>query len=258
MVRNIWPTKLGPGFWYTSHFWSLAVEEHFYLLLPGFLFLFRRHRLAVLSATAIILEIWRMIVLKTPPLQHALGWQLAQRTDMAIDGILLGCIFAVALTYKALLQIAVRWLRPWLALLFAVIVLFELGRHRSEAVQSSILLIYPLLIVATVLHSDSYIGRFLELKPLRFIGRISYSLYLWQQLFFNPEETVTTHSLHAHVLLCWCATFACALASYYLIETPLIRRGHQIASRFDLHRTPVKHHRGRVASDRWLATDFTL
>jgi peptidoglycan/LPS O-acetylase OafA/YrhL len=26
MVRNIWPTNLAPGYWYTSHFWSLAVE----------------------------------------------------------------------------------------------------------------------------------------------------------------------------------------------------------------------------------------
>lgn len=233
MVRNIWPLRLDPGYWYTSHFWSLAVEEHFYLLLPAFLFLVRRNRFVTLALFALVLEVWRMLVLRTPALHHGLGWQVAQRTDMAIDGILLGCLFAIAITHARVLHLATQWLRPWLALLFAVVVLFELERHRSSLVQSTIILIYPLLIVGTVLHPRSILGRFLELPPVRYIGRISYSLYLWQQLFFNPEETPAPHSLHAHVFLCWCATFACALASYYLIETPLIRRGHTIAKRFD-------------------------
>ena len=233
MVRNIWPLRLEAGYWYTSHFWSLAVEEHFYLLLPAFLFFVRRKRLWIMTLSLCLLEIWRMLVLRTPALHRGLGWQLTQRTDMAIDGILLGCLFAIAITHARVLHMATRWLRPWLAVLFAVVVLFELERHRSSVVQSGIIFIYPVLIVATVLHPRSILGCLLELPPVRYIGRISYSLYLWQQLFFNPDEVPAPHSLHAHVFLCWCATFACAIASYYLIETPFIRRGHAIAKRFD-------------------------
>jgi peptidoglycan/LPS O-acetylase OafA/YrhL len=234
MIRNIWPTKLVHGYWYTAHFWSLAVEEHFYLLLPGFLVAFRRHRLAILSVVAVVLEIWRRVVMATPQLQHGLEWQVAQRTDVVLGGILLGSVFSIALTHERLMKLAKSFLQPWAALLYSGIVFLELHRHHSATAQSIIITVYPFLIVATALHPETLLGRFLELGPIRFIGRISYSLYLWQELFIDGDGPIAPHSFHSHTFLCWCATFACAIASYYLIETPLIRRGHRIAKRFDL------------------------
>jgi peptidoglycan/LPS O-acetylase OafA/YrhL len=85
-----------------------------------------------------------------------------------------------------------------------------------------------------MLHPDSLTSRFLEFAPIRFVGRISYSLYLWQELFFNPFHVPAPGSFRSHTLLCWGATFGCAIASYYWIETPLIRYGHRIARKFDL------------------------
>jgi peptidoglycan/LPS O-acetylase OafA/YrhL len=238
MVRNIWPAAIPHGFWYTSHFWSLAVEEHFYLLLPGFLVLFRRSRLAILLGTAVALEAWQIVVHHTPWLKSGHLWELSQRTDMVMGGILLGSVFAVALTDERLHRLAVSLLRPWVALLYTAFVFVEVQRHHSVLAQMSLITVYPVLIVATVLHADSLLSRFLELAPMRFIGRISYSLYLWQELFSNGEEKPDPHSLYAHVLLCLFGSFACAIASYYLIETPLIRRGHKIAKRFDLQEAP--------------------
>jgi peptidoglycan/LPS O-acetylase OafA/YrhL len=235
MIRNLWPITLAPGYWYTAHFWSLAVEEHFYLLLPGFLVLFRRRRLAILSAIGLALQIWGQIVMRTPQLQRGLEWQVAQRTDVVISGILLGSVFSVALTYKRLFHVASAFLRPCAATLYTLFIFFELQRHHSSTAQAVLITVYPVLIVATALHPDTVLGRFLELPPVRFIGRISYSLYLWQELFFRGDDLFAQGSLRSHVFICWCATFACAIASYYLIETPLIRKGHRIASRFDRH-----------------------
>ena len=234
MIRNIWPLHLHAGWWYTAHFWSLAAEEHFYLLLPGFLALIRRRRLAVLSVLAVALEIWRRVVMETPQLQRGLEWQVAQRTDVVLGGILLGSVFAVALTHGRLLQLAKSFLRPWVAVLYAGFVFFELERHHSATVQAVIITVYPFLLVGTSLHPETFLSRLLELAPMRFVGRISYSLYIWQQLFLPGDDPIAPHTFHSHVFLCWGATFACAIASYYLIETPLIRRGHKIARRFDL------------------------
>lgn len=234
MIRNIWPIKLGAGYWYTAHFWSLAVEEHFYLLLPGFLVLLKRRRLLILTVVAVAIEIWRAVVMHTPHLQHGLEWQVAQRTDVVLSGILLGSVFSVALTHERLFQIATKFLVPWVATLYTFFIFLELQRHHSSTVQTVIITVYPVLIVATSLHPETMLGRFLEMAPVRFLGRISYSLYLWQELFFHGEELPTPGSFRSHVFLCWCATFACAIASYYLIETPLIRRGHKIARRFDV------------------------
>jgi peptidoglycan/LPS O-acetylase OafA/YrhL len=106
--------------------------------------------------------------------------------------------------------------------------------HHSRSNHAFEISVYPLWIVSTMLHPKSWMGRFLELPAVRFVGRISYSLYLWQELFFNPLEVPAPGSFRTHTLLCWCGAFGCAIASYYLIERPLIRYGHRVARKYDL------------------------
>jgi peptidoglycan/LPS O-acetylase OafA/YrhL len=61
------------------------------------------------------------------------------------------------------------------------------------------------------------------------MGRISYSLYIWQQCFFPPADVAAP----LHVLQRWPlgvpAAIACAAASYYVVERPAIRLGHRLA-----------------------------
>jgi peptidoglycan/LPS O-acetylase OafA/YrhL len=244
-IRSAWSPVVGaalmirdfvPRFahnWETAHFWSLAVEEHFYLLFPGFLVLCRRHRLVVTSVMVVAFEFWRNFVLHTPRLE-GFSMVIQLRTDMVAGGILLGCVFAIALRRARLRALAESYLHPWVALAYTAAVCVRLALHHSRTDQALILTVYPILLTATILHPRSWTTRILELPPLRFIGRISYSLYLWQMLFLDPLIVPAAGSFRSHILWCWCAAFACAIASYYLIETPLIRHGHRIARRFDL------------------------
>jgi peptidoglycan/LPS O-acetylase OafA/YrhL len=231
MVRSFWPQK--PTNWETAHFWSLAVEEQFYLLLPGFLVLCRRYRLAILSMLVVAVEVWRVVVMHTPTLQ-GFSPMIFLRTDMVIGAILLGSVFALALQRATLMRLAKSYLYPWVSLLYMALVLARISFHHSRSDHALEITMYPLLLVSTMLHPESWTGRLLELAPLRFVGRISYSLYLWQQLFFNPLIVPAPGSFRSHTLLCWCALFGCAIASYYLIERPLIRYGHRIARKYDL------------------------
>lgn len=90
---------------------------------------------------------------------------------------------------------------------------------------------FSFLILSTVLHSEGYLRHALELRAVKFVGRISYSLYLWQRLFFIGEHETATGILS--VLQRWPisigVTFVCAIASYYLVEVLLIRIGHRFA-----------------------------
>jgi peptidoglycan/LPS O-acetylase OafA/YrhL len=224
MVRNLWPRTFTLE---TAHFWSLSVEEHFYLLLPGFLVLCRRWRLTLMLAAVAALEVWRNVVYATPGLQ-GFCWMLYQRTDMAIGGILLGCVFALALTRPRVAEAARACLRPSTALLYMVAAFAAVQWHHSRLEHVLLISVYPVLITATMLHERSWTTRFLELAPMRFVGRISFSLYLWQQLFFLHPA-----GLRRHAWFCWVASLACAALSYYVVETPLIRLGHTLAGRFD-------------------------
>ena len=70
-------------------------------------------------------------------------------------------------------------------------------------------------------------GRLLESAPLRWVGRLSYSLYLWQQLFFitRSREPGPLQHFPLNVL----AVFACAALSHYLVEKPLMTWGQRLA-----------------------------
>jgi peptidoglycan/LPS O-acetylase OafA/YrhL len=231
MVRSFLPRRSMS--WETAHFWSLAVEEQFYLFLPGFLVLCHRYRLALISSLVVIFEVWRVIVMETPRLQGFTPL-IYLRTDTVIAEIFLGCAFALALNREKVMEFAKRFLYPWMTLLFTAAVYARITFHHSRSDHALGITVYPLLLVSTMLHPASLTSRFLELAPMRFVGRISYSLYLWQELFFNPFNAPGLGNFRSHTLLCWGAAFGCAIASYYLIEKPLIRYGHRIARKFDL------------------------
>jgi peptidoglycan/LPS O-acetylase OafA/YrhL len=234
MVRNLWVHVAGdvPRTWYTIHFWSLSVEEHFYILLPGLLVLFRNKRAFVLALLSCAVMVWITIVFHYPFLQTQ-GFTL--RTDMRLDALLIPATFAVLLTRPEIRGFAVRWLHPWLAALafVGVFVLFQSVPSRlvNGAAGFVISIGFPLVVIATTLHPRSISCRILEWSPLRFVGRISFSLYLWQQLFFPNGHTpgAWPFSIVQRFPMNYVAAFACAIASYYLVERPMIRVGHRLA-----------------------------
>jgi peptidoglycan/LPS O-acetylase OafA/YrhL len=91
---------------------------------------------------------------------------------------------------------------------------------RENAARAIVAPIVPLLLAGTLLHPRAVAGRILEWGPLRWVGRISYSLYLWQQLFL-VEATPAT-ALVRRFPIDFVLTFACALASYYWVERPFL------------------------------------
>jgi len=63
------------------------------------------------------------------------------------------------------------------------------------------------------------LGRALNARPLVFIGTLSYSLYLWQQVFLNRRGSSDLQSFPVNLFLVGLV----ALASYYLVERPFLR-----------------------------------
>jgi peptidoglycan/LPS O-acetylase OafA/YrhL len=85
------------------------------------------------------------------------------------------------------------------------------------------------LSVGTVLRPRSVLGRLLEHPVMRWIGRLSYSLYLWEFFFVYYPGVPTTLGVWQKFPVNLIAAVACAAASYYLVERPLIRVGHKLA-----------------------------
>jgi peptidoglycan/LPS O-acetylase OafA/YrhL len=66
---------------------------------------------------------------------------------------------------------------------------------------------------------DTAIGRFLNLPAVSFMGVLSYSLYLWQQIFLNRASVSPYCAFPTNIIL----AAAMALVSYLVIEAPFLR-----------------------------------
>lgn len=226
---------------FTGHFWTLAVEEHFYILLSLLLVTVRKHRLLVFAALLLLIKIAQKLALSHGLFSPDVS---LRRTYWLIQFLLLPAFIAIVVRVPAIKALCQRWLHPWLIFSIMIALLLaedsvhahhlvvDIFRNSVPGQESLIFHFFPFWLVATMLHPRSWTTRLLELAPVRFLGRISYSVYLWHVLFFHlTSEQVSFAPLHILGRRPWMylmtALFACG--SYYLLEKPFMRLGHRLA-----------------------------
>jgi peptidoglycan/LPS O-acetylase OafA/YrhL len=201
--------------WSLGHLWSLAVEEQFYLLWPltlRTLGLVRSTRFLI--ALLVVAPFLRLASPYVGPAFNFFVWS---------DALATGCLLAILREdlaanrlYDRLL--ASRWffLVPVLALAANYVPSTKVYWLVSETVMN-------LCIVAsvdwTLRKPDTAVGRFLNLPAVSFVGVLSYSLYLWQQIFLNRESPSPYCAFPLNIIL----AVTMALISYLLIEAPFLR-----------------------------------
>ena len=224
-----------------GHFWTLAVEEHFYLAISLFFVLVKRHRAAVLGTLLTLLLAGQAFAQWLGRIsEHGEG----RRTYWIIQYLLFASWVAIVMRSPGPFAWAKRYWHPFWAFLGTAVLMYAhhllvYGPHRLRP-QELLGMDQPVLfysftgwIVATMLHPGSWASRLLELAPLRFVGRISYSLYLWHLLFFGLRNPKVCSMPWLRALNGVPQRYVCALAtavlSYYFIEKPMIRLGHRLA-----------------------------
>jgi len=196
-----------------------------------------RLRLSLVLFLALAIAFWRALDFKfqLTGASPAVFWG---RTDIQADGILWGVLIALLYAdpvWKERLRRFFAAALSWPVLFLVLLVLEalpELNWKASFVLISVKAILMPLLLLGTVIQSSRLPARILETPPFRWVGRLSYSLYLWQQLFLVWSEDrvpgLAWLQIFPFNLL---AVFACASLSLLLVETPLIALGHRIAKR---------------------------
>ena len=217
-----------PQGWFVQHAWSLSIEEQFYLLWPAVLLLAHRRRVAARVAIVLLalMPIVRMLVLSFSE-QRAADHNRVIVNSSAIDMLMVGCLLALLSSNIRWRRWCKRWISSWSAAGLLVLGMVLVPYADAKLVDGPLARLCVALgfsvtaisigaaIEYLVRTPSSVPGRILNVGAMRHLGTISYSIYLWQQLF--SEEPI-----HFGVLTYGLILIAAEL-TFWLVERPVMR-----------------------------------
>ncbi len=244
-VNNYYQALYGDPNTGLSHTWSLGVEEQFYLIWPlAFLFLLRLPRptaIRVLIATIGLFWLYRAFLIL---IVHVNQGYLYEAFDARADHLLAGCLLAFVLRQGAfsrlwqILTSSVIWsLLTVGALVLSSFLAFRGGTDYRDTTGFFVdPILVALLIPQLMAFRDSPFWRWISWPAVKYLGSISYSVYLYQQLTPGLVEKLLPRQPHGLQVAANCvAVILAASVSYYAIERPFVK----LKDRF---RLPVPPH----------------
>ncbi|MEO6981925.1 MAG: acyltransferase [Edaphobacter sp.] len=238
--------------WMLEHFWSLSIEEQFYLIWPCILlYCLRRPGLPgrliasrIALAVVVLSPIIRIVSFRmhNPYIRDGYGFH------MRADSLMFGCVLALlegTPLFERIYHFATKiwWMPP------AVIILSSYLSARFQNywklplgyTLSGIAIAFFLL--WCVRNPASVVGRLLNARLIAHIGVLSYSMYLWQTLFIH-DGNASIFGPHLKLMTIfpfnWLAIFVVAELSYHLVEQPSLRLRNYLISIFHLYITGRK------------------
>lgn len=218
-----------PHGWALAHIWSLSVEEQFYLLWPAALvFLGVRRGLCLAAVVLVLAPLSRFAMYHLTPL---LRGSAEQYFHNIADTLAVGCLLAGLFNwlsgfrrYQSFLESPWFWLVPLAA--SGIISLEDRPQIFGLFGASLLNIAIAICIERWVRYPRGTFHHLLNVQPMRFVGALSYSLYLWQQLFLNRNSQQVYNQFPLNIVL----AITVALGSYYWIEQPFLRLKDRISA----------------------------
>jgi|CXWL01.1.fsa_nt_gi peptidoglycan/LPS O-acetylase OafA/YrhL len=223
-----------------THLWSLCVEEQFYLLWPAVVLLVPGKKLAYVAMSLILYSTGHEIV-------GTLQGRTFEQTHLVLQGCMdalgLGALLGIFVHRFGIEGSRTQQLSLYASLGGAPLLFFSQGYRYTVGIRATEHLAYRLpadlgmalisvsLVFLAISSGPSLIRRGLELAPLRFIGRISYGIYLYHLFLIAigrmiaREQYVPELPRGFSMFVAYSAlSILIATASWYLIEAPINRQ----------------------------------
>jgi peptidoglycan/LPS O-acetylase OafA/YrhL len=263
---NIYIAKHGEwAFSYLDHFWSLAIEEHFYLFWPLVVFLLARRPQALIAAS-LVTSVGAMLARLIGSLMGLSWWTTYTLTPFRLDGLALGAFLAVMARrpggrerLAGALPLVVTVVAGLLAVTFVwTRLLSREGLQLVLPIRAALILILLacLLVWALIAPTRSATSRFFCSRPMVFLGTYSYGLYVYHHfisyyLTTNRTDLELARWLGSHgaaVALQATAGASASLALAYLSYELFEKRFLRLKRRFERVKQPVPEHPAAIGA----------
>lgn len=203
------------------HLWTLGLEQQYYLLIPLCFalcfFAWRRLNINVLLASLALGSFGVALLIVYNDVQTAF-YLLASR----LWEFLLGSLLAI--NEPRLRAIVPEKIQPWLADAGAALVIIVCATatvFMAHPGPITLLPVFGAMLYLGLATERSVFSRVLGLKPLLQLGAISYSLYLWHQVFFALARWYEPHTLTGlDYFGLVVAAVLVSVVTYHLVEVP--------------------------------------
>jgi len=220
------------------HLWSLSVEEHFYIFFPLLMLLLVRRRVQIVPVLTLLCFIPLFariaIVLLTDPSHFVTYTTVA--TECRFDSILFGCLTAMATRQAWAPRFILVATHPATVVIAFALMLLTLVDRNTIFRQTLRFTIQNFALISLLL-TAVYTSRFIFAKRLlnsvvsRWIGVLSYSLYLWHFATFASARYLLGPVSPAIIYLTgWVASFIVALAVHFFVERPIFEARRRFGS----------------------------
>ena len=226
-----------------KHLWSLAIEEQFYMIFP-LLFLLVNRKKKSKDGTYKLNKNFLYVVLGlilVSLIAHILLFDINNisriyfGTDTRAFSLLVGVVGAILYPMERLHA----KVTPQQNMLYSVVSLVSIATLITVMIYTSeyntllyrggflLVAILGLIVIISSGKQHTLMSRLLSFKPVVFIGKISYSLYLWHfpvLVLTTPVSEIGNPNIF-FVILRIVLTFAVAIVSYVFVETPIRKLG---------------------------------
>ena len=211
-----------PGF--LTHTWSLAIEEQFYLLWPLILILATRwmsktHFIMLCVMVLLMCSIWRAYLWLggSGPMRIYVGF------DTRFDNLLIGCLLALVPIHLGWRETMAQyvWLPLTAMMAFAIWLKWDSNHYQLGMIMTAVCSAW--ILVAALTEPKSRLAKTLQLRPINYLGRISYAYYLWHFPIWLCLGWFLAGSIYTRAALTVAIAVSVAAVSYHWLELPARR-----------------------------------
>lgn len=222
------------GWFALTHFWTLAIEEHFYLFWPFVIYFTSDKKLIPVALTLMFLSILVSLMFSDLPPMSLLAASLA--TFKHLGGLLIGAIGAISLRNFAISELLIKYSRMIFYAVMLSCILCLIMYPAADVTNFTIfhalvsVAVTSILVMASTMQQN-LVTQFFEFKWLRFFGKYSYGIYVYHGILvptfrsFHFVEWPGGHIIGAltYILLFCAPPVFIAMLSYHYFELPFLK-----------------------------------